>query len=241
MTDAHIEVKHGYTLRDLHQMTAAAMAADRSMAMDYTDRRDIAWSAIAEALCEAPHWPKRSTLIQAGWQAIYRAVREEYRQHGYADRDRYAGYATAPRYLKYWRSGPVPSHEDRIVERIAAAQVLATLTPANRDAIIALAAHGDYQAAANSLGINLKAFNARIAAARRRLLARWHEGETPRKERRTDRRVEAHGRPLATRCGRGHEWTPENTRTRQEWRSGRLRTSRECRACGRERRRGGAS
>lgn len=227
-----IEVKHGYTLRDLDQMTHAAMIADRSMAMDYTDRRDIAWSAIAEALWQAPHWPKRSTLIQAGWQAIYRAVREEYRQHGYADRDRYSGYATAPRFMQFWFPTVVRSHEDRIVERIAVHQVLAVLTPTYRDAVVALAAHDDYRRAAEGLNLQDSAFRQRMTTARRRVLAAWFEGETPQKIRTTDRRVEVHGKPLATHCEKGgHEWTPENTRIRQRIVRGKLRKDRVCRAC----------
>jgi DNA-directed RNA polymerase specialized sigma24 family protein len=238
MTAPDLEVKYGYTLRDLQQMTAAALLADRSMAMDYTERRDIAWSAIAEALCEAPHWPKRSELIQAGWQAIYRAVREEYRQHGYADRAWGAGHASAPRFVKFWYSGPTPSHEDRIVEKLATHQIVDTLTPACRDAIVALAVHDNYRLAAESLGINDKAFRARLITARRRLLAHWFEGETPRKTRGTDRRVGVHGRELSTTCSKGHERTPENTFVRYRILHGKRHRSRVCRACDRDRRGG---
>lgn len=227
-----VEVKHGYTLRDLKQMTHAAMKADRSLAMDYADRRDIAWSAIAEALCAAPYWPKRSELIQAGWQAIYKAVREEYRQHGYADREWYSGFATAPRFMQFWFPAVVRSHEDRIVERLAARQVLGALTATYRDAVVALAVHDDYRAAAEAMGLKQKAFQRRIDVGRKRVLALWFEGETPRKIRRTDRRVEVHGAPLATHCKRGsHEWTPENTRIRQRIVRGKLRKERVCRAC----------
>jgi hypothetical protein len=228
---ADMEVKYGYTVRDLHQMTAAAVRADRSMAMDYADRRDIAWSAIAEELCAAPHWPKRSTLIQAGWQAIYKAVREEYRQHGYADRAWDNGHASAPRFVKFWYSPVAPSHEERIVERIAVAQVLDTLTPTYRDAVTALAVHDDYRRAAEGLRLKDSAFRVRISTARRRVLAAWFEGETPRKVRTTDRRVEVHGQELATHCKNDHEWTPENTLVRQRIVRGKLRKSRVCRAC----------
>lgn len=232
MMPADVEVKHGYTLLDLDQMTHAAMKADRSMAMDYADRRDIAWSAIAEALCEAPHWPRRSTLIQAGWQAIYRSVREDYRQHGYADRAWANGHATAARYVQFWYSPVQPTHEDRIVERVAVSQVIGTLTATNRNALIALAAYGDYQAGADSLGITYKAFVARVGTARKQTHALWHEGETPRRIRTTDRRVEVRGQALATHCEKGgHEWTPENTRIRQRIVRGKLRTERVCRAC----------
>ena len=231
MTPADMEVKHGYTVQDLHQMTAAAMKADRSMAMDYADRRDIAWSAIAEALCEAPHWPKRSTLIQAGWQAIYKAVREEYRQHGYADRAWDAGHASAPRFVKFWYSPTAPSHEERIVERIAIEQVLGTLKPIYQDAVTSLAVHDDYRRAAEGLNLKDKAFRFRISTARKSVLALWFEGETPRKLRQTDRRVGVHGQELATHCSNDHEWTPENTYVRSRILRGKRHTSRVCKAC----------
>jgi hypothetical protein len=225
------EVKYGYTLRDLDQMTHAAMIADRSMAMDYADRRDIAWSAIAEALCEAPHWPRRSSLIQAGWQAIYRAVREEYRQHGYADRAASSGHASAPRFAQFWYSPVAAGHEERIVERIAVGEIVATLTPTYRDALTALAVHGDYQRGADALGISYKAFVARIGVARQQTRGQWFEGETPRKIRTTDRRVGAYGQELATHCSNGHEWTPENTYTRRRILRGKRHTSRVCKTC----------
>lgn len=232
MMPVDVEVAHGYTLRDLEQMTTAAMKADRSMAMDYADRRDIAWSAIAEALATAPHWPRRSSLIQAGWQAIYRAVREEYRQHGYAGRAWSSGHATAERFVRFWYSPVQPTHEEWIVERLAVEQVVDTLTPTYRAAIAALAVHSDYQAGADSLGISYKAFVARIGVARKQTHALWHEGETPRQVRTTDRRVEARGKELATHCEKGgHEWTPENTRIRQRIVRGKLRKERVCRAC----------
>lgn len=231
MNTPDVEVKYGYTLRDLDQMTRAAMKADRSMAMDYADRRDIAWSAIAEELCAAPHWPKRSTLIQAGWQAIYKAVREEYRQHGYAQREWHSGFATAPRFMQFWFPTVVRSHEERIVERLAAHQVLGALTPIYRDAIVALAVHDDYRRAAEGLNLQYKAFVGRIGTARRRAIAAWFEGETPRKVRSTDRRVGAHGKAPATHCKNGHEWTQENTYVRNRSLRGKRHSSRVCKAC----------
>ncbi|MCO6011453.1 hypothetical protein NE236_41540 [Actinoallomurus purpureus] len=235
MNAADIEVKYGYTLRDLQQMTNAATIADRSLAMDYTERRDIAWSAIAEALCSAPHWPKRSELIQAGWQAIYKAIREEYRQHGRADRSGHSELATAPNFLKYWMNRATSSPENPIVERLAVNQVVDTLPPLYRNAVIALAVHEDYVLAAESLGITYKALGIRLSKARRQLLRLWFEGETPPSVRYIDRRVRAHGSEPATHCSRGHEWTPENTRIRRRKVRGGMRIDRDCRACERNR------
>lgn len=233
---ADLHVAHGYTLNDVHRLTAAACIADRSMALDYADRRDIAWSAIAEHLCGAEEPPRRQELVRIGWQAIYRSVRDTYRGRGYVDGN-YGldGAPTMSRFVMFWGSAVTPSPEDWIVESAAVSQVIATLTPTYRDALVALAVHDDYMLGAASLGINYKAFVARIGVARKQVLTLWHQGETPRRQRRTDRRVEAHGRVLATHCAHGHEWTPENTLTRHRMRQGKRHTSRACRACDRAR------
>jgi hypothetical protein len=227
-------IRYGYTLRDLHRLTATAVRADRSMALDVADARDIAWSAIAEHLCAADEPPHPNELVQAGWQGIYRTVREGYRSRGYRDGD-YGMAPTMPRFVQFWGSTVTPSHEDTLVEKVATPQILSALTPIYRDAIVALAVHDDYLKAADLLGINYPAFTARISVARRRLLELWHEGETPHRTRRTDRRVESHSATLATHCGRGHEWTPENTRIRHRVVRGRPKHDRVCRQCERDR------
>lgn len=197
-----IELCHGYTLRDLHQMTAAALRADRSMAMDYTDRRDVAWSAIAEALYAAPDPPQRQELIRAGWQAIYAEVRDGYRMHGYRGREWGDGYATAPRFVAYWLpAAVVPDPAERVVERAALPQLLAALTVGQRATLAAVAAFGgDRVAAAAALGSSEKALNFQLRQARSRCAALWWEGETPRRValRRLDRR---HHRGSRKPCG----------------------------------------
>lgn len=224
-----LEIRHGYALDDLEQMTRTAIVADRSMAMDFQDRHDIAWSAIAEALWTAETPPHRQELVRAGWQAIYRAVRENYRQHGYADRTSWSGHASAPQFVKYWYAPVTGSHENRIVERLATRQVLAGLETPYRDALIALALHGDYQSAARTLGLKDSAFRLRISKARRDVLRRWFEGETPRRVRTTDRRVGSYMQ--SDRCPQNHPWTEENTRIQQRIVRGTLRKTRRCREC----------
>jgi DNA-directed RNA polymerase specialized sigma24 family protein len=227
-----MELKHGYTLLDLQQMMHAAVIADRTLALDYQTRSDIAWSAIATALYEADEPPHRQALIRVGWQAIYSEVRTMYRGRGYVDAR--AGEAEMkPRFAMFWGKQVEHSHEDRVVERVAVHQVLAQLRDTYRDAIAALAVHENYQAAAAAMGLKQSAFNVRIATARKSLVALWLEHETPHKVRRTDRRVEVAGQELATHCGNGHEWTAENTRWSRVARSGGKR--RDCRACESER------
>lgn len=223
--DRHV-IRFGYTLRDLDQMTRAAAIADRTMALGYDDKKDIAWSAIAEELLTVDEPPERQRLIRVGWQAIYSTVRDSYRARGRSDTGE-----EMPRFVQFW--GRMVDHfpEDRIVEGIAADQIVATLTPTYWDALLALAVCDDYKAGAESLGISYVAFVARVNVARKRVLALWHEGETPHRTRRTDRRVESHTADLATHCSAGHKWTPENTRTATDMRHGKTRKRRFCRAC----------
>lgn len=233
MSTADMEVKHGYTLRDLDQMTRAAVIADRSMAADIDTRKGIAWSAIAEHLVTSEEPPHRQELIRVGWQAIYREVRTTYRERGYPD-TAWADYEyePRPRFAQYWRDFlATPSHEGRLVEELAVGQVIAVLAPIYRDAVVALAVHGDYRRAAEGLDLKYSAFTDRLSTARRRVLAAWFEGETPRKIRTTDRRVGAYGTALATHCSNGHEWTPENTHIRHRILRGKPHKSRVCKAC----------
>jgi hypothetical protein len=137
--------------------------------------------------------------------------------------------------VQFWSSGVTPSPEDRVVDRLAVDQVLASLKHTYRDAITALALADDYAKGAELLGLNYTAFTARLSIARRQILTLWHEGETPHRVRRTDRRVESHTGELATHCGNGHEWTPENTRWAQTMQRGKPKRRRFCRRCEHER------
>lgn len=228
-----MEVRLGYTLSDLDGIARSAVAADRLKATSATERFDIAWSAIAMALCESDTRPERAALVQVGWQAIAKHVRDGLRQRGYRDgpRDWADSTPTMPRFVQFWGSPVTPSPEEWVVERLAARQVMAVVSGIYADAITALAVHNDYQAAASALGISYSAFKERIIQARKRLHAAWLEGETPRRDRRTDRRVEAHGKELASHCRAGHEWTPENTYIRHRRLRGKPHKSRVCRAC----------
>ena len=196
MNAALVELRFGYTLHDLEQMTRAAIVSDRSGALGWDDRREVAWAAIAEALYAAPHWPARHELIRAGWQAIYREVRDGRHHHGYAGREAHAGLGSAPRFAKFWFNPPT-SFEEHVAERIATHQVLEGIVGIYRDAVIALAVHGTPQAAAEAVGISVAAFNGRMLKARRDFARRWYDHETPPA---TSRRLANGG----TTCGRGH-------------------------------------
>jgi hypothetical protein len=86
-----------------------------------------------------------------------------------------------PGFARYWftfgrnTTGP----EERIVERIALAQIWDALPEQHRQLIAALAIHDDYGKAAASLGKVRGTYVSQLANARRAFRELWHEGETP--------------------------------------------------------------
>lgn len=187
------EIRHGYTLTDVHQLARLAVHTARAWyAMDYLDRLDAAWYGIVEHLHEAEHWPPRHDLVRAGQQAVHALVVGEmhhagyykYKTHGFD-----SGPGSMPGFVKYWHHPPTVI-EPRIVERVTLAQIWPVLTSRQRDAFTALAIHDDYVLAAEALGIEPQTFRSLIGRARREFLRLWHEGEAPSRLWRADRRVE---------------------------------------------------
>ncbi|MFD4343440.1 hypothetical protein ACFWQ6_00920 [Streptomyces coelicoflavus] len=224
---------HGFTLRDLHAMAAAACRADRSLASDAHTRYDVAWSAIATALSEADEPPARAELVRVGWQAIYNEVREMRHMFGHRDKDGTNEVASSPRFRQYWTLPPAYP-EDGLIERLALPQILARLTDAERAAVVALAVHDDYQSAADALGIKYSALTARIATARQRFRMHWYAPETAPPVKGTDRRVGSRTQQLRTHCRNGHELSGDNVYRRPNPKPGR-RGERVCRVCESER------
>lgn len=207
---AAVELRHGYTLADLHAIARLAVHVAGYGASDWRERYDTAYSAIAEGLYAAEHWIARPTLVQAGQLAIYEVTATHRRHHGYYKAKTFGadhGAASSPAFLAYWWNTcgaiPTPSCEGRVVERMSLNQIMPMLSEGQRDAILALAAHGTYQAAAEAMGMSQVAFKSQISRARRRFLAWWHEGEEPSKpwgcDRRADRKDDGRSRtkPMA--------------------------------------------
>lgn len=190
------ELRHGYTLSDLHRLTKLAVNTVKGwLAMDYTDLMEAAWYGICEHLITAEHWPPQHDLIRAGQRAVNALVKDEMHHAGFfkykykRDLDRDHGPGTMPAFVKYWWNPAPASPESRIVERVTLTQIWPALTPRQREAFTALAAHGDYMLAAESLGIEPQTFRSLLGRARREFLALWHEHETPSRMWGTDRRV----------------------------------------------------
>ncbi|MFJ8929294.1 hypothetical protein ACIRLA_22215 [Streptomyces sp. NPDC102364] len=226
-------VAHGYTMRDLDRLAASACTYDRSMASDATTRYEIAWSAIAEALCTATEPPEWHDLFTVGWRAIYAEVREMRHMFGHRDKDGTNEVASSQRFRQYWTLPPTQPDEG-IAERIAVGQVLAVLTESERAAVVALAVHDDYQAAADALGIKYVAFTTRMTAARRRFRGHWYAPETAPPIKGADRRIGSRSTPLRTHCSNNHELSGDNVYRRPNPKPGK-RGERVCRTCESER------
>jgi hypothetical protein len=78
-----MELRHGYTLADLHALTRLAVHTAGSMATNWHERYDTAWSAIAEHLYATEHWPPQHDLVRAGQLAIYAVVDDDRQAYGY--------------------------------------------------------------------------------------------------------------------------------------------------------------
>lgn len=222
-------VAHGYTMRDLDRLAASACTYDRSMASDAATRYEVAWSAIAEALCTAEEAPDWHDLFTVGWRAIYAEVREMRHMFGHRDKDGTNEVASSPRFRQYWTLPP-ERPEEGIAERMAVPQILAVLRPTEREAVIALAVHDDYQRAADALGINYSTLTQRMTAARRRFRAHWYAPETAPPVKGTDRRVGSRAQTLRTHCRNDHELSGDNVYRRPNPKPGK-RGERVCRAC----------
>jgi len=180
---------HGYTLADLNGMASGVVVHNRGWwpAGDRADQVATAWEGIAEHLCAAAVRPSRGELMEAGRRALASEVRDSIRHHG-ARRDGTNDGSAFGRYWG-WHSGPVPSPEVMVTDRLAVGQVLAGLTGRQVQAFEALALSEDYVLAAQALGVRPQSFRSLIGRAREEFYGLWHEGETPSRQYRPDRRL----------------------------------------------------
>ncbi|MCR8574711.1 RNA polymerase sigma factor [Streptomyces sp. Isolate_219] len=182
-------IRGGWTLSTLDQLARQVVANNRSWwpAGDRDDQYAAAWHGIVEHLYSASETPSRTDLMEAGRQALAEDVKATMRHHG-ARRDT---SNTGQKYAMYWEwaGRATPSPEASIVERTALWQILASLTPRQREAFDALAAAGDYPEAARLLAIEDQTFRSLLGRARGTFRQLWHEGETPSQHWGCDRRA----------------------------------------------------
>jgi hypothetical protein len=165
-----------------------------SSSLDYSDRYEAAWGAIAEFLYSAPGSEPVTPLdlYRAGMRGLGRLRRDTLKERGFAHngaaRDVTAGPWSAPQVWRYWHQPTPPTPEDTATDRVALTQVMDTLTPVQSQALLALAAcGGDHQAAAAALGVTVHVLDLRLLKARLAFLAAWHDHEKPPKRWRRDK------------------------------------------------------
>lgn len=176
-------VVHDYSMAKIDELAHRAARKARSAAelLDHVEAREEAWNGIVDVLYSSPEKPSEWSLVDAGARAIGERVRMDLRDQGRRQNKTAGGYEDAPRFEAYWihMVGARPDWTDSIVNRMALPEVLAVLTPAQYEAIIALAAHGKLRPAAESLGMEYAAVKHRVHAGRKRMLEVWFEHETP--------------------------------------------------------------
>lgn len=184
-------VGYGYTMSELHRIACQAVRSCGPMGSDWQGRYEAAWHAIAEELYSAWEAPSERDLIMVGRTAVYADVRAHRRDRGYLSHNYDKGAYSSPQFWRYWwpMTWSVPSHEDKLIDRISLVQIIWTLTPLRREALIALAVWDRYDLAAMALGISEHAFVIRLNRARADFRKLWHQGETPSRMWGSDQRV----------------------------------------------------
>lgn len=192
------DLPHGFGLDDLHRAASLAVSiSSKYRGMDIRDKYDEAWHAIAEALYSSTEPLTARELVWIGSNGINAAVYGHQRMRGIDQKDSTAGQSM-PFFWRYWwlNSQHVPSHEARLVERIALRQIWPHLTPTHRQVLTALAVHGTHQAAAEALGKTVTTYQSHLSQARKAFFRLWHEHEEPSQVWGADRRVWRGGQPL---------------------------------------------
>lgn len=183
--DVHT-IRWGYNLADLDRLSRLATSGAVGGAVGL-DAYQTAWDGLVDHLLNAQTRPDPADMLNAARHSLSRRARETEHHHG--RHHRYDGQA-APRFMAYWDALSRRSHspEEKVVEKITLWQIWPTLTPGQREVLLALAVHEDYARAAQALGKNPRTFNVLISQGRNRFRALWHEGETPSRQWGMDRR-----------------------------------------------------
>ena len=215
---------------DMHRIASAATRAARiaySTFLAPDERQVIAVSAIGLAVVESEEpldWPGMVTVGTAAIEKETLAWRKD------------RGLNSNARAVEtWWRDWDDPWHTSRrlrdpstwVPNSQALEQVMAALPAAARETLILLAVTGSITAASAAADCTYAAMQHRIVAARTAAYDLWFDWE-PAPPLTRDHRSAT---PLPDTCGRGHEFTPENTRWRRAT-SGRGQ-KRACKACDR--------
>jgi hypothetical protein len=176
---AATHIAHEYTLSDVYDLAVYCVRTDHWRAsIEWNERVEAAWSAIALALVESEDAPSRRELIFIGRDASADVIDSNMRHRGVDKRSASFG-ETRVNFGRYWTRLPRTPLEDRVIDDLAMSQIWPRLRPELQEALIALATHNDYAIAARSMGLKYYTFCARVRRARTQFLRHWHEGETP--------------------------------------------------------------
>jgi len=165
-------LRFGFTCGHLEALAwGAVWRHTPSRGLDVSDRFEAAWGAAVEHVYSAAEPPSPLDLTGAGLAGLDRLRKRGLHERGYLRRNRdgsdpAAQAVPAGSFYRYWTTPAPPTPEDVAVDRTALAQVMARLEPAHAEALLALAEHGDYEAAAAALKLSQTAFNARVRRGR---------------------------------------------------------------------------
>ncbi|MFJ1993005.1 hypothetical protein [Streptomyces asiaticus] len=187
-------IRWGWTLADLDEIVRRAIGRTHQYrACDADERYAAGWHAAVELLYTAAEPPSSRDLYCAAWRAADHLTTRtaEERGIGRSRGDAYTGRIDVPKWHAYWNTivRHTASPEEPVVERTALEQIWPRIPAHQQVALQALAAHGDYQAAADALGLKYNTFYRRVLCARQQFLRLWWEGETPRRGWRDVRRT----------------------------------------------------
>ena len=212
---------------DMHRIASAATRAARiaySTFLDPDERQVIAVSAIGLAVVESEEpldWPGMVTVGTAAIEVETLAWRKD---RGLNSNAR----AVDVYWHDFWHMTRLRRDPSTWVPNSQALeQVMAALPAANRETLMLLAVTGSITAASVAANCTYAAMQHRIVAARTAAYDLWFDWESAPPLTRDHRSAT----PLPDTCGRGHEFTPENTRWRRAT-SGRGQ-KRACKACDR--------
>lgn len=212
---------------DMHRIASAATRAARiaySTFLDPSERQVVAVSAIGLAVAEAEEpldWPAMVTVGTAAIEVETLAWRKD---RGLSSNAR----AVDVYWHDFWHMTRLRRDPSTWVPNSQALeQVMAALPAAHRETLTLLAVTGSITAASAAADCTYTAMQHRIVAARTAAYRLWFDWE-PSPSLTRDHRSAV---PLPDTCGRGHEFTPENTRWRRAT-SGRGQ-KRACKTCDR--------
>ena len=212
---------------DMHRIASAATRAARiaySTFLDPDERQVIAVSAIGLAVVESEEpldWPGMVTVGTAAIEVETLAWRKD---RGLNSNAR----AVDVYWHDFWHMTRLRRDPSTWVPNSQALeQVMAALPATHRETLTLLAVTGSITAASVAADCTYTAMQHRIVAARTAAYRLWFDWE-PSPSLTRDHRSAV---PLPDTCGRGHEFTPENTRWRRAT-SGRGQ-KRACKTCDR--------